>query len=76
MSRLDEECIMYVGRNRSGMDAGEIDYGIFTDKFDCMSVGCLEDALKSLDVLRARCSERIIELKSDTRNKRRREEIP
>ena len=49
--RLKEECIMYIGRNRSGMDAGEIDSGIFTDKFNQMSEQCLEDALRSIEVI-------------------------
>ena len=63
MSRLDEECIMYIGRNRSGIDSGKIDYGIFTDKFDRMSIGCLEDSLKSLKVLQDRIEERLKQLK-------------
>lgn len=63
MSRLEEECIMYVGRNRSGIDSGNIDYGIFVSKFERMSIGCLEDSLKSLKVLEGRVLDRISELK-------------
>jgi hypothetical protein len=62
MSRLEEECIMYVGRNRSGMDAGEIDYGIYLAKFERMSLGDLTDALKSLDIMKNRVLSRITEL--------------
>jgi hypothetical protein len=65
MSRLEEECIAYIGRNRSGIDAGQIDYGIFTDKFDRMSEGCLNDALRSLEVIRKRIEERLEQLKTD-----------
>lgn len=66
MSRLDEECIMAVVRNRSGFDSGNIDYHLIMTRFERMSIGCLEDAIKTLDVLRLRCIERIGELeKSD-----------
>lgn len=59
MSRLEEECIMAVVRNRSGMDSGEIDYNLMTDKFEQMSIGCLKDALITLGVLADKCRERI-----------------
>lgn len=65
MSRLDEECIMYIGRNRSGIDSGEIDYGIFIDKFERMSIRCLEDSLRSLAVIKERIDARLIELKKE-----------
>jgi hypothetical protein len=68
MSRLEEECIFYIGRNRSGIDSGEIDYGIFMSKFERMSVGCLEDALKSLNVIETRIKERIEELQRESSN--------
>ncbi len=67
MSRLEEECIMYIGRNRSGIDSGEIDYGIFTDKFERMSIHCLKDALRSLRVIQERIDERIKKLESEAR---------
>ena len=57
--RLSQECIMAVVRNRSGIDAGEIDYTLRVAKFDRMSVGCLEDAIKTIDVLRKKCADRI-----------------
>ncbi len=69
MSRLDEECIMYIGRNRSGIDSGEIDYGIYIDKFERMSVHCLKDALRSLKVIETRVHERIKELDSAQESK-------
>lgn len=37
MSRLDEECIMAVVRNRSGVDSGEIDYHLNVLRFENMS---------------------------------------
>ena len=71
MSRLDEECIMAVVRNRSGLDSGEIDYSLMCDKFDRMSIGCLQDALKTLSVLQNKCTERIAELQTkETHNAR------
>ena len=63
MSRLDEECIIYIGRNRSGIDSGNIDYGIITDKFERMSIVCLNDSLQSLRVIKDRIKERIEYLK-------------
>lgn len=62
MSRLEEECIMYIGRNRSGIDSGCIDYGIFTDRFDRMCIKDLKDCLRSIDVIEQRVRERIAEL--------------
>lgn len=55
MSKLDEECIMAVVRNRSGIDSGEIDYNIKVEKFERMSVGCLDDAIATLDELKEKC---------------------
>jgi hypothetical protein len=62
MSRVDDEFIMAIVRNRSGMDAGEIDWIISSLKFDRQQVPCLKDIIKNLDYLRNRCSERINEL--------------
>lgn len=62
MSRLEEECIMYVGRNRSGIDSGRIDYGIFVDKFERMSLPDLFDSLETIEVIVSRIKERIVEL--------------
>lgn len=70
MSRLDEECIMAIVRNRSGIDSGEIDYCLMVTRFERMSIGCLEDAIRTLDVLRSRCSERIQELEKSEDDKR------
>lgn len=57
--RLTQECIMAVVRNRSGIDAGEIDYSLFVAKFDRMSIGCLKDAIVTLDTLKKKCVDRI-----------------
>lgn len=65
MSRLEEECIVAVVRNRSGIDAGEIDYTLMCDKFDRMSVGCLKDGLRTLDVLKQKFQDRIKKLEDE-----------
>lgn len=62
MSRLEEECIMAVVRNRSGIDSGEIDMTLMIKRFERMSIGCLKDAIKTLEVLRLRCVKRIQDL--------------
>lgn len=62
MSRLEEECIAYIGRNRSGIDAGKIDYGVRVEKFENMSVFDLKEALVSLSVIKEKIEERILEL--------------
>jgi len=59
MSRLEEECIMAIVRNRSGMDAGEIDYSLMTKKFEKMSLGCLLDCMSTLCVLATKCQDRM-----------------
>ena len=61
--RLKQETIMAVVRNRSGKDSGEIDYNLMCDKFDRMSIGCLQDAIVTLNVLQKKCIDRIRELK-------------
>jgi hypothetical protein len=53
---------MYIGRNRSGIDSGCIDYGIFLEKFDRMSVGDLDDALNLLLALEKRILARVAEI--------------
>ena len=62
MSRLDEEYIMAVVRNRSGIDAGEIDYNLSVDKFDRMSIGCLLDTITTLKTLIDKCEDKISQL--------------
>lgn len=57
---------MAVVRNRSGIDSGEIDYNLNVARFDRMSRGCLEDAVKTLGVLRQRCVERLRELEAES----------
>ena len=64
MSRLDEECIMAVVRNRSGIDSGEIDYSIMSDKFDQQQIPCLKEIMATLSQLRMKCQDRIDEVKS------------
>jgi hypothetical protein len=59
VSILDEECIMYVGRNRSGVDSGEIDYGILSDKFERLSVNDLEDVAAKLRLLQEKVLDQI-----------------
>ena len=63
MSRLEEECIMAVVRNRSGMDAGEIDYTLMSYKFDGQSEPSLREIVKTLGQLNKKCLERIEQLK-------------
>ena len=55
MSRLDDECIMAVVRNRSGIDSGEIDYSLMIERFENLSDGCLMDCMDTLGVLAAKC---------------------
>lgn len=61
--RLSQECIMAVVRNRSGIDSGEIDYSLMVAKFDRLSIGCLQDAIETMDILQRKCADRILELK-------------
>lgn len=63
--RLREETIMAVVRNRSGIDAGEVDYSLMCAKFDKLSIGCLEDVIATLKTLKKKCEVRIEELKSE-----------
>lgn len=66
--RLAQEYIIAVVRNRSGIDAGEIDYNLNVKRFERMSIGCLNDAIKMLDVLRQRCIDRRCELEREAGN--------
>lgn len=50
--RLDQEFILGVVRNRSGIDSGEIDYNIRCHKLSNQSKGCLQDILSTLDCLK------------------------
>jgi len=59
MSRLDDEYIMAVVRNRSGIDSGEIDYSLSIDRFDKLSIGCLMDCIDTLGVLAGKCKDEI-----------------
>lgn len=63
MSRLDDEYLMAVVRNRSGIDSGEIDYSIPIQKFERQDLGSLGEIMHTLDVLKNRCLERIDEVK-------------
>lgn len=62
MSRLNEEYIMAVVRNRSGIDSGEIDYSIPVDKFDKQSIQSLEEIKTELARLIKKCEDRIREV--------------
>lgn len=62
MSRIEEEYIIAIVRNRSGVDAGEIDYSLKVDKFEKMSIGCLKDTLKTMSVLETKIKDRLTEL--------------
>jgi hypothetical protein len=67
MSRLDEEFIMAVVRNSSGIDSGELDYSIKSDRFENLS---FKDILKVKDVLidlSTKCNERIAEMHTPKR---------
>jgi hypothetical protein len=60
--RLDEETIIAIVRNRSGIDAGEIDYTLRTEKFDNQSIGSLKDMIVTMHNLIGKCQDRIVEL--------------
>ena len=62
MSRLDEEYIMAVVRNRSGIDSGEIDYSIKCDRFERLNVADLCEVIKTINILGRRCTERLAEI--------------
>ena len=53
---------MAIGRNRSGIDSGEIDYTLMYERFEKQSIGSLEDIIITLKVLIKKCDNRIIEL--------------
>ena len=57
--RLEQEYIMAVVINRSGIDSGEVDYSIPCAKFDSLHEVTLEAAIKVLETLKNRCRERI-----------------
>ncbi len=59
MSRLDDEYILAVVRNRSGIDSGEIDYSIPIDKFEGQRVSCLKEVITTLHQLEGKCLSRI-----------------
>jgi hypothetical protein len=65
MSRLDDECVMAVVRNRSGESAGEIDMDLFTERFEKLCIGDLDDVLITLNTLSKRCMIRKKELKKN-----------
>ncbi len=62
MSRLDEECIMAVVRNRSGVDSGEIDYELMVERFENLSYADLMAALAMLETLVDRTAKRLRDL--------------
>lgn len=62
MSRIEDEYILYVGRNRSGQDSGQIDYGIRINRFEDLSTSDLEDMIKTLNVLISKTNERLLHL--------------
>lgn len=66
--RLDQEYIMAVVRNRSGIDSGEIDYSIPVAKFQKQDVGSLVDIHETLCVLCEKVRNRISELNEDRLN--------
>lgn len=59
MSRLDEEYLLAVVRNRSGIDSGEIDYSIPVEKFERQRVPCLKKIITTLHQLEGKCLSRI-----------------
>lgn len=59
MSRLDDEYIMAVVRNRSGISSGEIDYNIKSYRFHRQPVESLKEIKKYLKSLSNICDERI-----------------
>ena len=62
MSRLDEECIMAVVRNRSGIDSGEIDYTLMVDRFENLSYADLMAVMGTLEDLVDRTAKRLRDL--------------
>lgn len=68
MSRIEDEYIMAVVRNRSGVDSGELDYSIRCSRFDELSVRDLKEVREILCRLSDRVVERIFErLETDER---------
>lgn len=58
-SRLDEEYIMAVVRNRSGVDAGEIDYSLHVGRLDIMDMEDLKVARQVIGILADRINDRV-----------------
>lgn len=58
-SRLEEEYILAVVRNRSGIDSGEIDYSIRSDRFERQDAFSLLEIAKTLDALKVKVAEQI-----------------
>ena len=65
MSRLDDECIMAVVRNRSGIDSGEIGYSILVARFEAQTKNSLVEIINILDILKDKCLNRIEKISDD-----------
>lgn len=60
--RLEQEYIMAVVINRSGIDSGEVDMSIPTDRFEHLPVACLLEVVKELDYLKLYTENRLAAL--------------
>lgn len=64
--RLCQEYKMAIVVNRSGVDSGEIDYSLPIEKFEKLSMGQLEDCIRSLKLLIRKCEIRHGDLDPET----------
>lgn len=66
--RLNQECIMAIVRNRSGIDSGEIDYIIKGARFDSQNIKSMFEIISTLKELINRCQDRIDEMHKESAN--------
>ena len=62
---MSKDIIMDIGTHRSGIDSGEIDYGVFIQEFENLSIKSLDKVIKILKELEEKCNERKIKLDKD-----------
>ncbi len=66
--RLDQETIIAIVRNRSGVDCGEIDYNIRGERFDNQDIKSIFEIISALKDLINRCQDRIDEIHKESAN--------
>ena len=61
-SRLEQEYVVAVVINRSGIDSGEVDYSIPIDRFEKLRPTTLKAVIEELNFLKRKFRKRLLEL--------------